>query len=635
MAKAKTAWGIDIGQCALKALKLIDYGDGRDPQVEAFEIIEHAEVLSNPDADRDQLIRQSLESLLVRHNLSGSRVALSVPGQNSFTRFFRPPPVEPKGLPRIIQFEAGQQIPFPIDEVIWRWQAFQEEDSPELEVGIFAMKRLDVAEAIGHLEAVGIAVDLVQVSPLALYNFLIYDEQAAEDGATLLVDIGADTTDLVVADRGRTWTRTIQIGGNNFTDALSKSFKLSFGKAETLKRTASTSKYARQVFQVMRPVFADFVQEIQRSVSYYISLHRDSKFTRLVGLGNGFRLPGLQKFLEQNLNIPVVRIEDYNNLTPAPGVNVPLFNEGILAFPTAYGLAVQLLRPVSVSTNLLPEEIARRRLWVRKIPWFGVAAGLLLLTLACPTYRSYVDRKALSDPSRLREAFAIRDELKGYRDEFTDLKEQGLDDGDQTDAYVDLLGYRNVMPSLQAFVGRSIHRVTAQGGRDVQEMLAEYVGATDFAQREAIRDKIQQIPRDQRRVIYAWKIDYRYVGELSSVVPSAIGRGYTVTLTATTPLGEHATVAMIDALHVESKLVAEELSSISLAMFESQDQVIAMGVAAPAGLMAGEVLVTEDPFLPDESMSADMLFTVRWLIAVDDDGLDDIYEEQETPQAAD
>ena len=75
MAKAKTAWGIDIGQCALKALKLVDYADGSDPQVEAFEIIEHQQVLSSPDADRDQLIRQSLEELLAR----GYKVRIYVP----------------------------------------------------------------------------------------------------------------------------------------------------------------------------------------------------------------------------------------------------------------------------------------------------------------------------------------------------------------------------------------------------------------------------------------------------------------------------------------------------------------------------------------------------------------------------
>ena len=73
------------------------------------------------------------------------------------------------------------------------------------------------------------------------------------------------------------WTRTIQIGGNNFTEALVRAFKLSFPKAEQHKRTAASSKYARQIFQAMRPVFADLVQEIQRCIGFYTSLHRETR----------------------------------------------------------------------------------------------------------------------------------------------------------------------------------------------------------------------------------------------------------------------------------------------------------------------------------------------------------------------
>ncbi|MHC4986202.1 MAG: hypothetical protein ACYTFO_08625, partial [Planctomycetota bacterium] len=62
MAKAMAAWGIDIGQCAMKAIKLVDYGD--EIEVEDFAVIEHPEILSQPDVDRPGLIRQALEGFL-------------------------------------------------------------------------------------------------------------------------------------------------------------------------------------------------------------------------------------------------------------------------------------------------------------------------------------------------------------------------------------------------------------------------------------------------------------------------------------------------------------------------------------------------------------------------------------------
>jgi type IV pilus assembly protein PilM len=472
MAKAMAAWGIDIGQCAMKAIKLVDYGD--EIEVEDFAVIEHPEILSQPDVDRPGLIRQALEGFLSAHDTKGSLIVLSVPGQSSFTRFFKPPPVEPKELPRIVQYEAAQQIPFAIDEVVWQWQAFQDPDSPDLEVGIFAMKRLDIAEMLGHLTDIGIYADIVQVAPLALYNFASFDGQAADEGATLLVDIGADKTDLVVSDGAHIWNRTVQIGGNNFTEALARAFKLSFAKAEKLKRTAATSKYARQVFQAMRPVFEDLVQEMQRSTGYYKSLHRESNFKKLLGLGNGFRLPGLQKFLEQNLNIPVTRLDGFKSLHLGGTVNVPHFQENSLSFGVAYGLAAQALRPVPVTTSLLPAEIARRRLWQRKVPWFATAAVLLLLAMACPVLRAFWDSQALpamkDNPTVLSDPQGVVRQLDALRREYDKVISDGRQEEAQIRQYLSMFGYRSFWPSLEALVAKSFREVTDAADRQLLEM---------------------------------------------------------------------------------------------------------------------------------------------------------------------
>ena len=104
MAAPKSVWGIDIGQCALKALKLVEH-DGQ-LQAEAFEIIEHTKVLSQPDADREALIHESLEQFFARHDVSESDLAIAVPGQTSFTRFVKMPPVDPKKIPELVRFEA-------------------------------------------------------------------------------------------------------------------------------------------------------------------------------------------------------------------------------------------------------------------------------------------------------------------------------------------------------------------------------------------------------------------------------------------------------------------------------------------------------------------------------------------------
>ena len=106
MAAVKTAWGIEIGKCALKALKLSEVGG--ELRVEAFDVIEHPKILSEPDADRDQLIRNAFNLFLARNNVGDARVVIAAPGQSGFTRFVKLPPVEPKQVPEIVKFEAEQ-----------------------------------------------------------------------------------------------------------------------------------------------------------------------------------------------------------------------------------------------------------------------------------------------------------------------------------------------------------------------------------------------------------------------------------------------------------------------------------------------------------------------------------------------
>ena len=589
MATPRSVWGIDIGQCALKALKLRQNDDG-SLGVEALDIVEHLQILSEPDADKAQLVRTALETFLSRNSVANCLLAVGVSGQSGFTRFVKLPPVESKKIPDIVRFEAEQQIPFPINEVVWRWQSFQDPNSPDVEVGIFAMKRADITEMLNHFEAMELKVDMVQMAPLALFNFMNFDEQQAPDGATLLADVGTDTTDLVVGDGPRIWTRTIQIGGNDFTEALVKAFKLSFPKAEKLKRNAATSKYARQIFQAMRPVFADLSQEIQRSVGYYTSMRREARFKKVLGLGNGFRLPGLQKFLEQQLNIPVMRVGSYNRLSASEAVNAPLLDENVLSFPVAYGLALQGLDVSAVSTNLLPDEIIRRRLWGRKRPWFAAAAAVLLAALAAPAYRAYVDRSALADNPTCLEVRGLANELNENRRKYEDALALIPAAEAPLEADKGLFAYRDFWPSVESLIFQGIQAVSAD-----QKLLAAYDNAKDEASRAVTLLQIKQKKRDTRKMIFIERIQVEYLpdvgakkatelvqpltgettgGRTATAAPSGVAnpaasgglkRGFSVSLVARTPFANKEVVkGLLLPLRRETEQIAKLFPQLAI-----------------------------------------------------------------------
>src|ERR1700722_12976108 len=373
MATPRFAWGIDIGNRALKAVKLAPSSEGL--RVDDFEVIEHETVLSAAGDNRESLIQSALANFVQRHpGVEKGQVGIGVSGQQSFARFIKLPPVEPKKIPEIVRFEAIQQIPFPLDDVDWSYHLFQDPESPEVEVGIFAMRKELINAHIKNFTDIDLNVQVVQMNPLAVYNAMYYDNRL--QGTTMLIDLGAENTDLIIADGETIWLRSIPIGGNNFTEVLVKSFKLPFNKAEDLKRNANTSKYARQIFQAMRPVFADLVAEIQRSIGFYSSVHRDSRIKKIIALGGTFRLAGLQKYLQQNLQLDVEKLNELTAGAPTDAKLAATFNQNLLSLVSAYGLAIQAMGESKITSSLLPQKIRREKIWGDKTKWFAASAAI-------------------------------------------------------------------------------------------------------------------------------------------------------------------------------------------------------------------------------------------------------------------
>ena len=442
MARSPHAWGIDIGKCGLKALRCHVSAEHPGKLVaDAFEYIEYPMMLSQSDADPVELVRNAIEELKSRHSLEGDRVAVAAPGQAGLAKFIKLPPIEAKKIPDIVKYEANQQIPFPLEQVIWDWQRLAggiEESGfvMDAEVALFAMKREQVAKALAPLTNAGIAVDVLQLQPVALANMVIFDQlpqPASVDPdnpppSIVLVSMGVDSTDMVVTNGLKIWQRSMPIGGSSFTKALVKEMKYTFQKAEQEKRNAVRASDPRAVFKAMRPVFTEFASDLQRSLNYFTGTDKSAKIGRVLLLGNAAKLRGLSDFVAKQLQLDVQRLDKFANLEGAAVLGATAFRENRMAFGTAYGLALQAANAAALRTNLVPREIVRDRIIAEKKPW-AVAALLGLLTAAVLNFaglflawQSYAPDKyatafAAADQAKARSAAAVAtvDELKTKR----------------------------------------------------------------------------------------------------------------------------------------------------------------------------------------------------------------------------
>ena len=396
MAKSSAVWGIDIGQCALKAMRCKMASDGESIEVDKYDYIEYPKLLSQADADPDDLVAEALEQFLSRNELRGDYVAISVPGQAGLSRFFKPPPVDAKTLPDIVKYEVKQQIPFPIEDVIWDWQqlggTIVDGRTMDAEIGLFAMKREAVYRALQPFDKAEIDVDYIQLSPLAIFNVACFDileeipnpedfDPENPPESMVIMSLGTDTTDLIISNGIKLWLRNIPIGGNHFTKQLSREMKLTHAKAEHLKRNAKQAEDPQSVFRAMRPVFSDLVNEVQRSLTFFESMDRSAKISKIALLGNAAKLPGLRQYLNKQLEIDIAKINDFEKLTGDEVVGQKSFTENQLSFAPAYGLCLQGLRHGQITTNLLPNEIITERIIRAKKPWVLASVSFIMFGL--------------------------------------------------------------------------------------------------------------------------------------------------------------------------------------------------------------------------------------------------------------
>src|SRR5437870_13476073 len=175
-----------------------------------------------------------LRDMMHEMHIHRADVNYAVPAQSVFARFVKLPALDAAKIDKIIAFEAQQNVPFPMDQVIWDYQLVGGGMGEQIQVVIVAIKR-DLLEEINNaVEETGLRTRIIGMASMGLYNAFCYN-YADLNGCSLLVDIGARTTNVLFIEPGRIFSRSLPIGSSAITAAVAKEFGESFGAAEARK----------------------------------------------------------------------------------------------------------------------------------------------------------------------------------------------------------------------------------------------------------------------------------------------------------------------------------------------------------------------------------------------------------------
>lgn len=399
--------GIDIGRRFLKAV-VLRKGKGGIEVVKAA-LVRNDSLPEDKSEERIAKTSAALKTVLAELGKKPERIALACPGESLFSRIVKLPPVGKGKLKQIVHYEAQQQIPFSLEEVIWDYHLLAHQGKAELSALILAVKKEIVEEILGLVQSFKLEVEILDFTPLTIYNTLKFNGTIVEERAMVIVDMGARSTDLTIIEGGNiAMMRPIPFGGDNLTQAIAAVLAVDFFEAEKIKEREAAiqgeekelaSERGNKVFEAIKPILGELLDEIRRSIGYYRSQLRGGAIESLVLTGGGIQLKNMERFMEENLRIKVEKFNPFSRVHVSTGA-VSRFPEPSV-FSVAMGLGLRLLGQGEVRINLLPAHILQRLEFRKKEPVLILSFVLVLLSLL--VYAGIIRQLAFREEASLKE----------------------------------------------------------------------------------------------------------------------------------------------------------------------------------------------------------------------------------------
>ncbi len=348
------------------------------------------------ESAREGIVQKALQETIAEKSIKSKSVNVCAPGFHVFSKFVKLPPVDAGKVNQIIQYEAQQNVPFPLEEVVWDCQILGTAAGGELEVLLVAIKS-DIVEGLFRVtESAGLHLQVADVSPAALCNAFRYNYGDLED-CTMLLDIGAKTSNLLFFEKGKMFSRSINLGANSITQDFANESKLKFDAAEKLKieegfvslggaYAEPENEHQAAISKIARQFMTRLHIQVNQTMQFYRGQQGGGAPARLFLSGGASIMPYTAQFLTEKLNIPVEYFNPLRNIQIDPAINLEDLARVAHTMGELVGLGLRNLAHCPVELNLMPESTRRWQSFNQKKPYLIASVFSLVLVIAAMGY---------------------------------------------------------------------------------------------------------------------------------------------------------------------------------------------------------------------------------------------------------
>ena len=342
---AKISVGLDIGFSSIKVValakeskgyKLISLGSIPSPQ---------PGLMSDADADLEA-VGNAIKSLMSATSIKEKEVIIALPESKVFTRVIDDLPyLSDNELTSAIRYAAEEFIPMPLTDVNLNWQVLARSDGKSKDtktiVLVVASPKNIVTKYIKILEIAGLRPKALETEIIAVTRSLVGSNPFSP--STLLIQLGATTTDFATVSKGLIWlTRSISTGGMALTRTLAQHFGFEISQAEEYKKVYGMleDQLEGKVFEVLKPIADIIVGESKRVIQSFEAKYSQNPIKRVVLSGGGAKMPGIVIHFANSLGLEVQEADPWYSISKEKTLNSKL-SQDASSYSVAVGLALR------------------------------------------------------------------------------------------------------------------------------------------------------------------------------------------------------------------------------------------------------------------------------------------------------
>lgn len=302
-------------------------------------------IMSDADVDLEA-VAVAIKKLLEATKIEGREVVAALPESKVFTRVIDDLPfLKDSELPSAIRYASEEFIPLPISEVELNWQIIfrsnPNDKNARTVVFVVASPKKIVDKYLKVFNMAGIKPLALETEIIAVTRSLVGNNPFSP--TTLIIQMGATTTDLAVVSKGLILlTRSISTGGLALTRSLAQYFNFEVSQAEEYKKVYGLieDQLEGKVYQSLKPVVDVILGETKRVIQAFESKYPQNPIKRVVLSGGGAKMPGLVIYLANNLGLEVQEADPWYFVTKDKNVTGKLATEAP-HYSVAVGLALR------------------------------------------------------------------------------------------------------------------------------------------------------------------------------------------------------------------------------------------------------------------------------------------------------